>query len=125
MAEKFPMERRSTCKEHVAQMKEIFDKIDKRLPIWVFLASIGIIGAAFSFVSLVSRDNFQSAHSRMSALAAVNKESMSEVNDSLKSISAAINSINVQQAVSTRAIQGMEEDINELKQQKKGRTFVP
>ena len=118
MAEKFPMERRSTCKEHVAQMKEIFDKIDKRLPIWVFLASITIIAAAFSFVSLVSRDNFQSAHNRMSALATVNKESISEVNESLKSISAAINSINVQQAVTTKSITGMEKDIDELKTQK-------
>ena len=122
MAEKFPMERRSTCKEHVAQMKEIFDKIDKRLPIWVFLASITIIAAAFSFVSLVNRDNFQAAHNRMSAMATINKENITEVNTSLKEISAAINSINVQQAVSTRAIKGMEEDINELKQQKKGRT---
>ena len=123
MAEKFPMERRSTCKEHVAQMKEIFDKIDKRLPIWVFLAAIGIIGAAFSFVSLVSRDNFQSAHNRMSALATVNKESLDEVNDSLKSISAAINSINVQQAVTTKSITGMEKDIDELKRQKNGRAM--
>ena len=122
MAEKFPMERRSTCKEHVAQMKEIFDKIDKRLPIWVFLASITIIATAFSFVSLINRDNFQAAHNRMSAMATINKENITEVNTSLKEISAAINSINVQQAVSTRAIQGMEKDIEELKLQKKGRT---
>ena len=121
MAEKFPTERRATCKEHVAQMREIFEKIDRRLPIWVFLAAIGIIGAAFSFVSLVSRDNFQSAHNRMSALATVNKESISEVNESLKSISAAINSINVQQAVTTTAIKSMEQDIDELKRQKNGR----
>ena len=121
MSDKMPTERRATCKEHVAQMREIFEKIDKRLPIWVFLAAIGIIGAAFSFVSLVSRDNFQSAHNRMSALATVNKESISEVNESLKSISAAINSINVQQAVTTTAIKSMEQDIDELKRQKSGR----
>ena len=122
MTEKLPIERRATCKEHVAQMKEIFDKIDKRLPIWVFLASIGIIGAAFSFVSLVSRDNIQTAHNRMSSIVDANKEALSEVNTSLKSISAAINSINVQQAVTTTAIKGMEKDIDELKQQKNGRS---
>ena len=122
MNEKLPIERRATCKEHVAQMREIFEKIDKRLPIWVFLAAIGIIGAAFSFVSLISRDNFQSAHNRMSNLATVNKEAIGEVNESLKSISAAINSINVQQAVTTKSITGMEKDIDELKRQKIGRT---
>ena len=121
MSEKFPTERRSTCKEHVAQMKEIFDKIDKRLPIWVFLASIGIIGAAFSFVSLVSRDNFQATHNRMTAMATINKDALTEVNESLKSISASLNSINVRQAVTASAIKNMEKDIDELKQQKKGR----
>ena len=121
MAERFPTERRSTCKEHVAQMREIFDKIDKRLPIWVFLASISIIAAAFSFVSLINRDNFQATHNRMSNLATINKENMTEVNASLKEISAAIVSINVQQAISATAIVGMEKDIDELKQQKKGR----
>lgn len=121
MAEKFTTERRATCKEHVSQMREIFEKIDKRLPIWAFLASLGIIGAAFSFVSLVNRDNFQAAHNRMSAMATVNRESMVEVNASLKTITAAINSINVTQAKAAENIKSIAEDVDELKQQKKGR----
>ena len=121
MNEKLLIERRATCKEHVGQMREIFEKIDKRLPIWVFLAAIGIIGAAFSFVSIVSENNIKMAHNRMGDIVEANKESMTEVTTSLRSISAAINSINVQQAITATAIRGMEKDIDAMKQQRNER----
>ena len=82
MVEKYKgPERREACAAHHDLMKEIFQKIDRRLPIWVFLASLGIISAAFTFVGAVNRDGAFNLQARIEETTKEIKELSRSVNE--------------------------------------------
>jgi hypothetical protein len=81
-------ERRSQCEAHINTMKEIFEKIERRLPIWVFLTSLGIISAAFTFVATVNRDGNSTLSKKVDEVAA-----------DVKALSTNLHDLNISQAV--------------------------
>lgn len=105
----FPAEQRKvqrremdrTCSLHTETIKAVFEKIDKMLPIWVFLATISIIGAVFSYITYLN-------HSTASASQA-----------SIKEISDTIHIVKTNQAVVLFRLDGIGKDIDDLKQQHK------
>jgi len=109
------IDRRSVCQEHTATMKEIFEQVDKRLPIWAFLAAISIIGAAFGFVTYLSNDSMAGVHARITSHITSADKNMLEIKSTIKEINYTLTRMQVNQAVNTTNIQEMAKDMEAIK----------
>lgn len=66
------------CALHEHTMRDIFSKIEKRVPIWVFLAALGIVSSVFTYLNLNQKEAFQQTQVTIKELT---KQTSEEVKD--------------------------------------------
>lgn len=107
--------RRAVCQEHQETMKEIFGQMDKRLPIWVFLSAISIIGAIFGGITIIQNRTADGLHSRITSHINDSNSKLREISNDVKRIQTSINSLTTKQAVTNEQIRSIAEDVEEVK----------
>lgn len=80
------------CAAHQATMQDIFGKIERRVPIWVFLAALGIVSSVFTFLNLNQKEAFQQTQVSIKELT---KQTSDEVKELSKSVGLMQNSQSV------------------------------
>ena len=104
-----------TCAMHTESMRDIFSQIGKMVPIWVFLATIGIVGSVFSYMTYLSHQVSTKAEQSVKETADLARVSIKELGESL-------NSLKTTQAVMLFRLDDIREDINDLKNQHRDKT---
>ena len=99
-----------TCAMHTDSMRDIFAQIGRMVPIWVFLATIGIIGGVFSYMTYLSHQVSTKAEQSVKETADLARISIKELGDTLSGLKTT-------QAVMLFRLDDIREDINDLKEQ--------